>query len=222
MDSTPFLIDTGTACYTSDYALRNHSRSTAAHNSISVDDHEQNRFLEKALFFMFRDANPKIDLWTVTDNKIIVSGKHDGYGHMGKNIVHRRTLEVSLDSRTIEISDEITGELDNSHLVKAFYLTPFSVELDKTGSAAIIAASSAQKIRLQFESDSQFHLKAVDVNYFPRYGLSKPGRQLVITSRAKLPFQLKTKIVHEGVASTENRLSTLLVRERTKRELVGR
>jgi hypothetical protein len=59
IDSIPFLIDSGTACYTSNYKLRNENRATNAHNTISVDDEEQNRFLQKGLFFMFRDARPK-------------------------------------------------------------------------------------------------------------------------------------------------------------------
>src|SRR5207302_177785 len=43
------LCDSGTGCYTRDITTRNHFRSTAAHNTLLIDDTEQNRIDQSPL-----------------------------------------------------------------------------------------------------------------------------------------------------------------------------
>jgi uncharacterized heparinase superfamily protein len=90
VDSVPILVDAGTACYTSGYRARNASRSTEAHNTVLIDREEQQRYFEKALFYMFRDARPHIDLFASTGDKTAIRASHDGYSRLPGLIVPYR------------------------------------------------------------------------------------------------------------------------------------
>ncbi len=195
IDSVPFLIDAGTGCYTSDYHLRNKSRSTAKHNTIMIDSAEQARFLEKRLFFMYRDAHPRIDLWTVTDKIVLVSAYHDGYSRQGKSIIHRRTLEVDLANRSIDIWDEITGDGDEEHFIESNFLTPLECHKNKNSNDALLASPAGVSLMVEFSSPSELHLHAVPTDYYPTYGTLKKGTQLCCKCRTKLPFKLTTRMV---------------------------
>src|SRR5207302_5446354 len=52
------LVDSGTGCYTRAPELRNRLRSTAAHNTVMIDEEEQNRYSSSSggLFRMGNDA----------------------------------------------------------------------------------------------------------------------------------------------------------------------
>jgi len=207
IDSIPLLIDTGTSCYTSDYRLRNKSRSTATHNTIRVNEQEQSRFLEKALFFMFRDARARIDLWTVTDDVVVVSGWHDGYSRLGSSIMHRRTLEVSLKNNSIDIWDEVTGTGEEVHTIECNFLTPWSsVKSEKHPEIKIIADNLAT-LKLNFESSSELHLKHSSADYYPRYGVTVKGTQISCHSRTRLPFNLHTTMTYKKTIASPTRLA---------------
>ena len=198
IDSVPFLIDAGTACYTSDYKLRNRSRSTLMHNTIAVDNEEQSRYLEKALFFMFKDARPRIDLWTVTDTKVMVSGHHDGYGRLGNSIIHRRTIEVDLVDLSIAIQDEIRGEVEKVHLIECNYLTPWECHNNKNNKEVRIKSNTGSSLSLSFAGNSDCELITVPTEYFPNYGVTAVGTQIRCQCRTRLPFTLKTHFSYES------------------------
>ncbi|HBZ00994.1 MAG TPA: hypothetical protein DEO84_06710, partial [candidate division Zixibacteria bacterium] len=91
LDGVPYLIDPGTFCYSADFDMRNLSRSVSCHNTVAIDNAEQNRFIPDKLFYLTSDASPKINLWTKTDKSVIVSASHDGYKRLG-GLIHRRTI----------------------------------------------------------------------------------------------------------------------------------
>ncbi len=215
IDSVPFLIDAGTACYTSDYLLRNKSRSTALHNTIRIDDEEQNRFLEKALFYMFRDARPKIDLWTVTDQVVIISGFHDGYARLGNSMIHRRTLEVSLTGQNITIWDEVTGEGKQEHFIESNFLTPLEFYKDKIILAGTIVGPLARSLHLNFTSASELHLHAGPAQYYPRYGTVKTGTRISCRCRAALPFKLETRLIYDSITQPSQSPHRMVALEKT-------
>ncbi len=72
LDGVPYLIDPGTYCYSADYPMRNLSRSTAMHNTVEIDGREQNRIIPSRLFYLVRDANPRINLWTDLGKTVVV------------------------------------------------------------------------------------------------------------------------------------------------------
>lgn len=207
INSVPFLIDAGTACYTSNFHLRNQSRSTFVHNTIAVNKAEQSRFLEKALFFMFRDAHPCIDLWTVTDDVVLVSGFHDGYNRHGGGIIHRRILEVSLKDKTIDICDEISGDSQKEHVIECNYLTPWKCHKSKNLSETRIEAENGQSLRLTFEGPIDMQLKLASCDYYPHYGLISVGTQINCQCRSKLPFKMRTHLNYQTFPIKDHAIS---------------
>ena len=59
LDGVPVFVDPGSHVYTSDPESRNRFRSTASHNTLMVDDVEQNEFKAEWLFRMFEKAHPE-------------------------------------------------------------------------------------------------------------------------------------------------------------------
>ena len=79
------LCDSGTGCYTRDAALRNRLRATAAHNTLSIDGHEQNRINPSQLFRIGNDASPTPIAAAVNGDSITLSAAHSvGGGRGGK------------------------------------------------------------------------------------------------------------------------------------------
>ena len=95
-----FIIDPGTYVYTADYKLRNLFRSTSMHNTLQVENIEQNSFEEKEVFRISNEAN--VQLLDFSDNYF--KGRH--YGFMDKaGIITER--EVKLEDKKIIINDFI-------------------------------------------------------------------------------------------------------------------
>ncbi len=60
------IIDPGTYVYTPFPEWRNKFRSTSFHNTIVVDNKEQNRFNDKSIFCLGEDASVKVNNWKAT------------------------------------------------------------------------------------------------------------------------------------------------------------
>ena len=214
INQTPLLIDAGTACYSSDYKLRNKSRTTSMHNTICIDNEEQCRIIERALFFMFNDARPRIDLWTVTEDKVIVSAVQNGFRRLRNKVIHRRTLEIALNKLTIDIWDEITGDGNDTveHLIESRFLTPWNCTSDNNSNVVSINSANGDCLSINFNSDSKCHLQTVPMDYHPRYGAKAKGTQICCRIRTKLPFKLETRLRYRASTSHqhfENRISSI-------------
>ena len=74
----PLLIDPGTGCYTIDAALRDRMRSTALHNTVTVDERSQS--LPRGPFHWEHVANTRVEAWRSNDAFDYFDAAHDGYG----------------------------------------------------------------------------------------------------------------------------------------------
>lgn len=106
-----FFVDTGTGVYTANKDIRNLFRSTKMHNTIMVENLEQNSFSENNLFEMKEESFTKC----VEFSKTKFVGEH--YGYLNRiNIIHKR--EVNLGNDYLEIIDQIGDKegIFNLHL----------------------------------------------------------------------------------------------------------
>ena len=83
---TPLLIDPGTACYTVDPVLRDRMRSTALHNTLTVDGGPQSH--PSGPFHWSRVANGHVHRWQTQPGFDYFDGSHDGY----RPLEHRRRV----------------------------------------------------------------------------------------------------------------------------------
>ncbi len=105
MDGTRLVVDSGTSTYEPG-VRRRYERSTAAHNTVSVDGADQTEVW--ATFRAARMARARLERAEDDGSTITITGSHDGYRRLPGSPVHRRTCEVS--SAGVTIADEILGE----------------------------------------------------------------------------------------------------------------
>jgi hypothetical protein len=102
-----FIIDPGSYLYTADKEMRNLFRSTKYHNTVVVDDKEQNRFEEDELFAMNLDAAVNVNGWVTAENYDLLDAEHNGYSRL--NVVHRRQIYFNKVEQYWIIKDMLTG-----------------------------------------------------------------------------------------------------------------
>ena len=84
----PFLIDTGTGCYTVEPEVRDRLRSTALHNTLTLDGQSQST--PAGAFHWEHAANGVARRWRTKAGFDYFAGAHDGY----EGLEHRRHLLV--------------------------------------------------------------------------------------------------------------------------------
>ena len=112
------FIDPGTYLYTPLPKKRNLFRSTKSHNTVIVNNQEQNRFIDKYLFGMSLDSKKMYSEFNISSEGFSFSGSHDGYSRIGKGLIHKRKINYNKSKNSILINDSF----DNSSLPKSFSL----------------------------------------------------------------------------------------------------
>jgi hypothetical protein len=132
------LADPGTFCYHGDPPWRAYFRSTIAHNTVELAGRSQSG--DGGPFLWLRHANAReIDVRD-TGDVLSWTAEHDGYLSLDPPARHRRRVRLDQMARTLEITDELTG--DGHEVRLAFHLGPeVQAELvpdDSGGGAAVL------------------------------------------------------------------------------------
>lgn len=96
----PLLIDPGTACYTVDPVTRDRFRSTALHNTLTLDGQPQS--LPAAPFHWAQTTNAAVHRWRTTHAFDYFDGSHQGYAPA----THRRRV-LALHSDLVVVADHV-------------------------------------------------------------------------------------------------------------------
>lgn len=145
----PVLVDPGFYCYNGDPAWEVHFRKTCAHNTATVDRHDQSRHVHKMTWS--RVFAPQVEAWLPADLGGAVAGCHDGYARAADGVIHRRAVWL-LRGGCCVICDQFAGS--GEHEIEINYqfapgsatlsgdsaLLFDSAELAWTGSAVITSA----------------------------------------------------------------------------------
>ncbi len=201
LEGRPFLVDPGTSTYTMDRERRDLFRSTAMHNTMTVDGQPQS--IAASPFHWSSVANATLRLWRCDHGFAVVEGEHDGYLPQ----VHRRT--VLRDGAGVWlIVDHLLGTGDHQIDVR-WHLDPAwktdrrgdrSVSLQHSdGTAAHVATTGPALVS---EEGGRFGWSA------PVYGQCVPAITLTATERGRAPLSLVTAI---AAGSRERTLSVEVV-----------
>ncbi|MCK4733304.1 MAG: heparinase II/III-family protein [Methanophagales archaeon] len=194
-----FIIDPGTYIYTTDMEMRNLFRSTRYHNTVVVDDKEQNRFDDDQLFTMNLDAAVNVNRWIVTENYDFLDAEHNGYSRL--NVVHRRQIYFNKEEKYWVITDMLTGEGCHKYDLY-FHFAPMELkEIDelvietdnKTGANIVIAPLETDGIKLEIENGW--------VSY--SYGKKVEAPIVKYSKTAEVPTEFITCITSGQVPSVE-------------------
>lgn len=104
VDGQRFIVDTGTSTYRPG-PIRDHERSTRAHNTVEVAGLNQTEVW--GAFRAARRAMPYLEEATSREGVITVSASHDGYQRLPGRPRHRRTWRSTEDA--LKIEDELIG-----------------------------------------------------------------------------------------------------------------
>ena len=101
------VVDPGSFLYTSDLLWRNHFRSTRAHNTVVVDDTEQNELTE--VFGMSPSARVDVVAWNSASEYDVFEGIHTGYERLPNPVAHRRLICFRKEPPSWLVVDTLLG-----------------------------------------------------------------------------------------------------------------
>ncbi len=189
LEGAHLLTDCGAYIYSADPDWRNSFRSTAFHNTPSIDGEEQNRFVRpEYLWSLIDDAKPEVRLWQPGDDADRFVGAHSGYRRLARPLTPVRA--VTLDKRRhrlviVDAFEDIApvggagaGQGDGAHHLRVPYHLAPGVEVE---------AGEAGVWRLTTPA-GDFLLAALDVESWsaalgdgwvsPRYGVKVRAKVL--------------------------------------------
>jgi hypothetical protein len=188
------FCDRGTYCYSRDFKLRNAQRATAAHNTLTIDRQEQNRFSSdpSQLFRMSDDANPgRIEHWQ-DGLGAHFRCSHDGYKRLGA--IHQRDLGVS--DREIVIDDTVSG--CGKHLIEAAWHLPCEWRVrvvESSGKQLECLVEGPACLSLTFSSETCLQLQHAAAMISRCYGVIQEGTQIQVQANSTLPFKLSMRVL---------------------------
>lgn len=136
------IVDCGVFEYNAG-AKRSLCRSTAAHNTLTLDDEDQCEFW--SAFRLGRRANVTVNVSNGSDDALVVDAEHDGYAHMAGGPVHRRRIQAEPEGR-LSVRDMVKGGA-GQHAVSRLLLHP-SVEIVPKGDDRLVLRSGESRIEL--------------------------------------------------------------------------
>lgn len=192
-----FLCDSGTFTYTRDASSRNHFRSTAAHNTVLVDDQEQNRIDERpiALFSLSNDAEVSPVECGERDGSFLLSASHSGYRRLG--ILHQRTVNVDR-SGFVHIDDRFTGV--GRHSFQAhFHLGPRwgLCELQRLANQIICRLIGPRRVAMSITAAVPLRSWSEPARLSTVYGAEFSGTRICVLAKSRAPFALHTHVYWE-------------------------
>lgn len=112
----PVLVDPGFFCYNGDPEWEVGFRRTRAHNTLTIDDHDQARHLSKMAWT--RTYAARQEGWNPDPKCAWARGSHDGYARGRDGVTHRRTVWLR-DEGYVILYDEVLGA--GRHAIRAHY-----------------------------------------------------------------------------------------------------
>lgn len=139
----PILVDPGTFSYSAT-PWRRYFRSTAAHNTVVVDDRNQSQY--GGSFLWLRHASAAVETFYASGDDQTLSAHHDGYRRLSDPVRHRRTWRYTSGVAHLSITDEVLCASEHSVAIHWHFAPECIVELDQ---GAVIARRGSARIRLR-------------------------------------------------------------------------
>ncbi|MCK5924237.1 MAG: alginate lyase family protein, partial [Methylococcales bacterium] len=145
----PFLLDPGTYQYPAG-KWRDLFRSTAGHNTATVDGVDQSEFVGPfRLARMSKTRNVDVAL----DDKVMVSAEHDGYERLPQPVTHRRTWlwQRAHNPDILQLADQFLGK--GKHTINLyFHLGQKVAEINENGTVTVTSKNNV-KMQIQFSNE---------------------------------------------------------------------
>ena len=180
------VVDTGTLNYESG-PERRHDRSTAAHNTVVVDEEEQSEVW--GLFRVARRAAPLGVEFNRSSGSSHFRGSHDGYLRLRPAVTHTRG--VKFDGHGWAVVDELDGQ--GEHTLDSFI--HFHPKLSASLSGRVVTLrSEGGTVLASVNIAGPGDVMLEPAVYHPRFGIELQNRRLRIRYQGPLPATLSYRI----------------------------
>jgi hypothetical protein len=178
----PVIVDPGSYVYTPDPDARNLFRSTRSHNTLSIDDQEQNDIRPEWLFRMFEKASPEHVAVGEDADTLEYHGRHRGYTRLRDPIVHDRAFTIRRRDGSLAIVDILEGR-GMHQLAWHFHFAPgVTVAI----AAPNVVTINGARVRLRMMLPSDLAIAIGSGWYSPSYGVRLPCAVLNLETAASI------------------------------------
>jgi Heparinase II/III-like protein len=181
--------DSGSRWYTRSAQRRNLDRATRAHNTLMVDEADQNS-LSTDSQLLFECGNEAV----VSPITILESGvraSHQGYRRLG--VEHQRTVQLSRGC--LEVLDEVSGA--GEHVLDLRFVLGSEWRISSegmTGKTISCLIAGPRRLTLQCEAQSPLVLSILPAEISREYGSGLPTNSIRIHTTALLPAKVQTRV----------------------------
>ncbi len=186
LDGRKVVVNCGNYDYENSFERR-YARSTAAHNTVSVDGEEQSEIW--GVFRVGRRARPLAASLEATPGGALFRGAHDGYRHLPGAVVHARDIVVDATFNTV-IVDELRG--DGEHVMVAWLHFADDCTVEYDDGRFTVARENAPVLSVEVTGRAAVELRATP--RYPRFGVRHDGPSLRISLAGALPLRMETRL----------------------------
>lgn len=185
MDGRRVVVDSGVFGYAND-ELRAYVRSTAAHNTVRIDNEEQSEMW--SAFRVGRRAEPlSAEIHRKANGGFVFEGSHDGYTHLPQRVIHARTISHEKAPRRYVVTDRLSGTGDVRG--ESFLHLHPDLRVERENSHLYVFASDDALV-MTVEACPSLEVSITEGSYCPRFGQRQANTVVVFEKRAALPFDM--------------------------------
>ena len=184
VDSEPLLIDTGTSGYEAG-AVRDHERSTAAHNTLEVDGNDSTEVW--GAFRAGRRARVTGMSAAATGEAVTIEAVHDGYRHLPGRPTHRRRWQLRADE--LRVDDAVTGH-GRHRIAVRWHLVPDALARLVPGGAIVTAKTGNFDVIITANGELDLAVGMAEVG--AGFGKTVAAPVLTCLLHSELPVRITT------------------------------
>ncbi|HUN62524.1 MAG TPA: alginate lyase family protein [Candidatus Sulfotelmatobacter sp.] len=190
-NGTNWLIDPGTFVYSSSREWRDFFRSTAAHNTLAIDDQDQAIRVD---WFKWREL-PEVTLEESVSLPAMdyAVASHNGYERLSEPVTHRREIVFAKPDYWV-IADELIGQ--GRHKIKAFFHFGPGITVERWEQGWLARKGTEQFLLVPLTDEMHCEVMTGQESpiqgwYSKDYGHREPSAVVVGEIEATLPKQFR-------------------------------
>lgn len=181
-----FIIDPGGYTYTGDKEMRNLFRSTRYHNTVVIDDKEQNEFDEAGLFEMAYQAKVKVNHWEVKKEYDLLDVEHNGYERLKYPVTHQRQIFFDKVNGCWIVRDILSGK-GRHQVALYFHFAPMELELEHDYPLAVKTRTEGSNIVIIPLEKQGISVEIIDGWVSYRYGVKQRAPIVKYSQNSAVP-----------------------------------
>ena len=193
----PYLVDSGTYCYTADPAWRDFFRSTTAHSTVMLDGAGQ--AVPAGPFAWERRPQARLRRWLSTEAFDFADAEHNAYCRLSDPVVHRRRV-LFVKPRYWLVVDDLQGAAEHRVELR-FQFAPMEVTVDPTlwaraygprGRGLLIRPFAMVALKAEVREGE---VAPIQGWVSPDYGQRRPAPVLIYSAVTCLPLRIVTLLL---------------------------